>query len=126
MSTGNRRKILVANPPLLIGSDFIDYPYFANLGALQCAATLEARGHAVHVADAFSLAESDAFLMDDHRFLIGCAPETLVDSIKDESYDAILVCLGVFHKPFVRHAPTKRCLDLLKTRFPSSEIAVAG
>ena len=31
-------RVLVVHPPVSIARDFIDYPYFCNLGALQLAA----------------------------------------------------------------------------------------
>ena len=48
-------RIAVVFPPMRVSRDFIDYPYFADLGAIQAAAVLRAHGHEVHLADALAL-----------------------------------------------------------------------
>ncbi len=45
-------RVLVIHPPMSVARDFIDYPYFANLGAVQLAAVL---GDGVELIDAFAL-----------------------------------------------------------------------
>ncbi len=47
-------RVLVVFPPLRVSRDFIDYPYFADLGAVQAAAVLRAAGHAVRLVDALA------------------------------------------------------------------------
>lgn len=118
-------KILVVNPPLLIKRDFIDYPYFANLGALQNAAVLEANGFHARVADAFSLRQSSAYPAGGDNFLAGCGIKRFLASIEEKDFDAILVCLSVFHRPFSRDKFTGRFLDALGKRFPGVPLVAA-
>ncbi len=47
-------RVVVLVPPLLLGHDFIDYPWFANLGALHTAGLLRDLGHDVTLLDALS------------------------------------------------------------------------
>ncbi|MBC8072676.1 MAG: hypothetical protein IAG13_30430, partial [Deltaproteobacteria bacterium] len=47
-------RVLVVHPPLSVARDFIDYPFFADLGAVQLAAVLRERWPTALV-DAFAL-----------------------------------------------------------------------
>lgn len=47
--------VVLVNPPIRLPEAFAHYPMFSSLGLLQNAAWLRARGHEVHVVDAFSL-----------------------------------------------------------------------
>lgn len=51
-------RALVLHPPVSVSRDFIDYPYFADLGAVQLAAVLRAREHHVDLVDAYALERS--------------------------------------------------------------------
>ena len=51
-------RVLVVHPPASIARDFIDYPYFSELGAVQVAAVLGAIAE-VALVDAFALPEAD-------------------------------------------------------------------
>ncbi|MEW5944708.1 MAG: radical SAM protein [bacterium] len=125
MSRLGRKKILVVNPPVLIERNFIDYPYFANLGALQHAAALKERGFDVAVADAFSLARSGAFPAGGDRLLIGCGFNTFFKAMPRERYDAVAVCLTVFHRPFLRWKFTREFLRELRKNHPGVPMAAA-
>ena len=50
----DRVRVLVVHPPVSVAKDFIDYPYFSNLGAVQLAAVLRAKGFEVALIDAFT------------------------------------------------------------------------
>ncbi len=48
-------KVVVVFPPVSVSPDFIDYPYFADLGAIQTAATLRAAGAEAYVSKPISV-----------------------------------------------------------------------
>ncbi|MFO0598840.1 MAG: radical SAM protein [Myxococcaceae bacterium] len=92
------RRVLVVNPPVSVARDFIDYPYFANLGAVQLAAVLRARGHEVTLVDAFSLPGSTLSALPDDRVLLG-APVAEVLAACRGTFDFAFVVLTPFHRP---------------------------
>ena len=49
-----KMRVSVVFPPLRVSRDFIDYPYFADLGAVQAAAVLREAGHEVTLVDALA------------------------------------------------------------------------
>lgn len=110
--------ILLVNPPMPLEADFIDYPYFANLGMLQHAAVLESRGHTVLTADAFAAKESDAYPAEAGRLLAGCRIQTLLSPFRRHDFDAVVLCLSVFHKPFIKHPVTAGAVKMLRDMFP--------
>ena len=60
-------RALVVHPPVSVARDFIDYPQVADLGAVQLAAALRARGHDVRLVDAYALPGSTLRWRDDGR-----------------------------------------------------------
>jgi MoaA/NifB/PqqE/SkfB family radical SAM enzyme len=48
-------RIAIVFPPLRVSRDFIDYPYFADLGAVQAAAVVRAAGHETSLIDALAM-----------------------------------------------------------------------
>jgi len=54
-------KAFVIQPPLVLSRHFIDYPYFANLGAYQAAAVLRSAGRQVQVIDGFASEQADLY-----------------------------------------------------------------
>ena len=64
-------RILVVHPPVSVARDFIDYPYFADLGAVQLAAVLRQGDHAVDLVDAYALGGSSLSWRDDGRAHLG-------------------------------------------------------
>lgn len=116
--------LLVVNPGMTVASDFIDWPYFTNLGAVQCSSFLSALGHAVRLVDSFSLKPSDAFPVSPERFLVGCTHETLLQEVTQGAFDAVIVCLNVFHRPFIRQAAMADFFSLLRRRFPGTPLIV--
>lgn len=128
MPTRNRTarpmRILVVNPPFRVARDFIDYPYFANIGALNVAAALRNAGADVRVADSFALPESGAAPDAKDGFLVGVAPGRFVDCIEGE-FDAAVVCASVFHAPFRADAAMSAFLKRFRKRFPAVTLAAA-
>ncbi len=94
-------RVLVVHPPVSVARDFIDYPYFADLGAVQLAAALEARGVACEVVDAHALATSGLAWRPDGRALLGAPVADVLAACAGE-FAAIVVAVTPFHRPTVR------------------------
>ncbi len=117
--------MLIINPPAIVASDFIDYPYFANIGALQHASVIAAEGFDVTVADSFSHTSSDTVALDDGSFLVGCGPEAMSELWRNATFDAVIVCVGVFHRPFERNDFLAGFFRDLRKTFVNTPIAAA-
>ncbi|MEZ4220112.1 MAG: radical SAM protein [Polyangiaceae bacterium] len=86
--------------PLRVSRDFIDYPYFADLGALQAAAVVRGQGMDVRVVDALAMAGATLTRADD-EVVLG-APLSQVESALTEAIadcDVLVAQLSVFHRP---------------------------
>jgi len=94
------RRVLVVNPPLQLGPDFIDYPYFVILGAVSNAAALREQGFSVSVEDSQASAARDR-------------PEDVV------------VTVSPYLMPHVRTASTAALFAALRARFPTARLAAA-
>ncbi|MCC6899827.1 MAG: radical SAM protein [Polyangiaceae bacterium] len=101
-------KVAVVVPPLVVSRDFVDYPYFADLGALSAAAALAAAGHQVEVADALSMPEVRA--SEPNRLTLGALPERLPEA------DVFVVALTPFHRPPRRDPALASVLERLAGR----------
>ncbi len=118
-------RVLVIHPPLSVARDFIDYPYFANLGALQLASVLDEHfGPAgVSLLDAFSLPGARLCWAQDGRAELGISVEALLAQVDAEEekmqgeIGAIVVAYTVFHRPPHRDALLAAVLDGLRARF---------
>ena len=71
-------RVLVVHPPVSVARDFIDYPYFADLGAAQLAAVLRARGDAAVLVDAYALGRSGLSWRPDGRAHLGASVADLL------------------------------------------------
>jgi hypothetical protein len=93
-------RVLVVHPPVSIARDWIDYPYMADLGAVQVAGALRAAGHEVRLVDALALAGATLHLRQDRRFHLG-APldEVLAGAERAMPADLVCVTYGPFHRP---------------------------
>lgn len=92
-------RVLVLHPPVTVAADWIDYPYFADLGAVQLAARLR-EGSDVALVDAYALPRSTLFWRKDGRGHLG-APvgDVLERAAALGPFDAIVVCVTPFHRP---------------------------
>lgn len=111
-------RILVVHPPVSIAKDFIDYPYFADLGAVQVAAVLRERGHEVRLVDAYALEGSGLSWRNDGRAHLGATVDEVVDAIGDASFDAAVVSYTPFHRPPRRDDVLAALLERLRARAP--------
>ena len=98
-------RVLVVHPPLSVARDFIDYPYFSDLGAVQLAAALREKGHAVTLVDAFALERSTLAWTPDGRALMGApVADVLEATARAGEVDAVVVAYTPFHRPPARDA----------------------
>jgi MoaA/NifB/PqqE/SkfB family radical SAM enzyme len=89
-------RALVVHPPTSIAREFIDYPYFSDLGAVQLAAVLDAP-----IVDAYALAGSTLAWRPDGRAHLGAPVEEVLAAVRaaGERFDAIVVAYTPFHRP---------------------------
>ncbi len=102
-----RRRAIVVHPPLSVHREFIDYPYFSDLGAVQLASAIRSRGHGVALVDGFALPGSNARWRDDGRCRLGAAPGELLEAVSLAAEDlggadVIAIALTPFHRPPAR------------------------
>jgi MoaA/NifB/PqqE/SkfB family radical SAM enzyme len=123
-------RVLVVHPPVTIARDFIDYPYFADLGAVQLAAVLRERGAEVTLVDAYGLPRSSlSFESDrsDGRAHLGAPVSDVVERCRPflASADAVVVAYTPFHRPPMRDAPLGDLLAQIRAAAPGRPIWLA-
>lgn len=107
-------RVLVVHPPTSIARDFIDYPYFADLGAVQVAASLRAAGHEVSLVDAYALPGSTLAWREDGRAHLGASVDELVAACPNA--DVAVVVTTPFHRPGTRDDVLAAVLEGLRER----------
>ncbi|MEZ4382223.1 MAG: radical SAM protein [Nannocystaceae bacterium] len=128
-------RVLVVHPPASIARDFIDYPYFANLGAAQLAAVLAAieaqAGRELAFVDAFALAGAGLSWREDGRADLG-APLAEVAGAIDRALafdgpavDFVVVTLTPFHRPPTRDDRLAPILAHIRARLPEAALVLA-
>lgn len=100
--TSGQGPVLVIHPPVSLARDFIDYPYFSDLGAVQLAAVL--RAHVpVRLVDSFALATSGLRWREDGRALLGAEVEEVLEAVwrpgPATAAQLIVVAYTPFHRP---------------------------
>jgi MoaA/NifB/PqqE/SkfB family radical SAM enzyme len=97
-------RVLVVHPPVSVARDFIDYPYFADLGAVQLAAVLRHRGDVVDLVDAYALPGSRVSWRPDGRAHLGAPVADVLDRAQEAAgpSDLVVVVLTPFHTPPTR------------------------
>jgi len=118
------RRVLVVNPPLLLEKDFIDYPFFAGLGALSNAAALRARGFSVQVADAQAMAMEGASRRTGPQILVGGDVARLLAGVSGR-FDAVVVAISPFLKPQASTPHARTLFKELRARFPAALLLAA-
>ena len=111
------RRVAVVHPPLSVARDFIDYPYHADLGAVQLAAVLRAAGDDVVLIDAFALSDAGLTWRADGRAHLGATVEAVVAAVP-LALDAIVVAYTPFHRPPHRDDLIAALLTALAPRAP--------
>ena len=116
-------RVLVIHPPVSVARDFIDYPYFSDLGAVQLASVLarELASAQVDLVDSFALAGARLRWRDDGRALLGVEVSELLAGLspaagEGEALAAIVVAYTVFHRPPHRDDVLAELLTGLRAR----------
>ncbi len=132
-------RVLVVHPPISVARDFIDYPYFADLGALSVAAVLDLASTdegpgsaAMTLVDAFALAGAGLRWAEDGRADLGATRAQVIKAIdaaiadKDTApIDFVVVALTPFHRPPLRDDRLAPILAHLRRRLPELPIVLA-
>jgi MoaA/NifB/PqqE/SkfB family radical SAM enzyme len=115
-------KVAVLSTPLGVSRDFIDYPYFANLGAVQAAAVLRAE-HEVQLLDAMCHRAASLSALADNRIQLGVPVSTLLEDLG--SADVFVVQYSPFHRPPRREPLLAELLSTLRRDRPDTPILLA-
>ena len=126
-------RVLLIHPPVCVARDFIDYPYFADLGAVQLAPVLERAladtAARVDLFDAFALPGAGLSWRKDGRALLGVSPATQLAAIDAAAAPgevaAIVVAYSVFHRPPHRDDLLAELLAGLRERFADAPLILA-
>ncbi len=96
--------LIVVHAPLSVAHDFIDYPYFADLGAVQLAGALRGAGHRVELVDGFALPGAGWRERPDGRADLGAPVAAVLEAVAAAAdrlgaVDAVVFTLTPFHRP---------------------------
>ncbi len=116
-------RVLVVYPPVSLARDFIDYPHFADLGAVQLAAVLRARGDDVTLVDAYALPSSSLTWRSDGRAHLGAPIADVVARFGDP--DVAVVAYTPFHRPPTRDDVLGPLLASLRAALGDRRIVLA-
>ena len=122
-------RVLIVHPPVSVARDFIDYPYVADLGAVQLAAVLRERWPTALV-DAFALPTSGLTWRDDGRAHLGASVDATLAAIDAAAADgrpftAAVVASSPFHRPPRRDDLLAALLVALRDRLGDAPIVLA-
>lgn len=118
-------RIAIVFSPLHLSRDFIDYPYFADLGAVQNAAVLRKAGHRITLIDALALPGAQLRPEDKGKsFSLGAPLGTLLSRLPKNA-DAYIFALTPFHRPPSRDPGLSALLEAARAHRPSAPIVLA-
>ncbi|MEM6293684.1 MAG: radical SAM protein [Myxococcota bacterium] len=117
--------MLVVHPPVSVARDFIDYPYFSDLGAVSLATTLADRGHDVTLLDAFALPGATLRERDDGRLHMGAAVDEVLAALGGADFEGAAVAYTPFHRPPHRDDVLAPLLDQLRARLGDVPLLLA-
>ncbi|MDC0749487.1 radical SAM protein [Polyangium mundeleinium] len=119
-------RIAIVFPPIRVSRDFIDYPYFADLGALQAAAVLCASGFEVDLVDALAMEGATLASHDDDAGYVrlGAPLDKVLARVSAEA-DAVLVAYTPFHRPPSRDDLLGKLLAGLAAHRPDRPMVLA-
>jgi MoaA/NifB/PqqE/SkfB family radical SAM enzyme len=120
-------RVLVLHPPTSVARDFIDYPWFADLGAVQVAGALREQGHEVTLVDAHALRGSTFTWRSDGRAHLGATVEEVVEACRESlaRAEAVVVAYTPFHRPPARCDVLGATLAGVKGLAPAAHIVLA-
>ena len=116
-------RVLIVHPPVSVARDFIDYPYFADLGAVQLASVLE-QEFRTELVDAYALPASGLAWRPDGRARLGVDPGDLLTGF-DGEFAAIVVAITPFHRPPRRDDLLAAVLEQIRRRWPAAAVMLA-
>jgi MoaA/NifB/PqqE/SkfB family radical SAM enzyme len=115
-----RPRVLVVAPPMSVARDFIDYPFFADLGAVQLAAVLETEAD-VRLVDAFALSGAGLTWREDGRAHLGATVARTL-AAAEPGWDLACVAYSPFHRPPLRDDVLGAVLEGLHDARPHAPI----
>ena len=115
--------VLVVHPPMSVARDFIDYPYFADLGAVQVATVLESVT-TVRLVDAFAIPGATLHWRDDGRAHLGASVSEIRAACVG-AWSLIVVAMTPFHRPPHRDDLLGAVLAGLRVDHPDATIVLA-
>ncbi len=123
-------RIAVIFPPVEVSRDFIDYPFFADLGAVQAAAVLREGGHDVELLDALAFEGAAVSVVETEtegeRLRLGAPTDALVAALnKTGAPDVVVVAITPFHRPPHRDAALGTLLAALRASNPDTPVVLA-
>jgi MoaA/NifB/PqqE/SkfB family radical SAM enzyme len=113
-------RVAVVFGPLRVSRDFVDYPYLADLGAVQAASVLAGAGIEVDLVDAFALDGAGLTEDRDAGYLrLGAPPDAIAARMAERAPpDAIVCAYTPFHRPPARDPALAELLALVAPRAP--------
>src|SRR5258706_11788868 len=117
-------EVAIVFPPLGVSRDFIDYPYFADLGAVQAAAVARAAGRSVALVDAFAIEGAGLAPLDGGRVRLGAPGDEVTARVPREAR-AIVIAFTPFHRPPARDPLLAPILERLRAERPETPIVLA-
>ncbi len=116
--------VAILFPPLRVSRDFIDYPYFADLGAVQAAAVVRAAGRSVALVDAFAVEGATLAPLDEGYVRLGAPVQEVLARVPRDAR-ALVVAFTPFHRPPARDPLLAELLEGLRAQRPSVPIVLA-
>jgi len=117
-------KILVIHPSVSVARDYIDYPYFTDLGAVQLTSVLTGAGFEVDLVDAYALPGSSLEERPDGRLLLGAGLDEVLARCEGD-FDAMIVAYTPFHRPPHRDDVLSATLAGLRAQHPEASLLLA-
>lgn len=117
-------RVLIVHPPVSVARDYIDYPYFADLGAVQLASVL-AQAWPVELVSAYALPSSGLEWRGDGRARLGVHPDELLAHLADGDPAAVVVAITPFHRPPRRDDLLAAVLEDIRRRWPTTVVILA-
>ncbi len=116
--------LAIVFPPLRVSRDFIDYPYFADLGAVQAAAVARRAGFEPALIDALAMEGAALTPLDEGYVQLGASAASVLARVPADA-EAILVAFTPFHRPPARDPLLAEVLVGLRAQHPRTPILLA-
>lgn len=120
-----KNKALFLNLPLILGSDFIDYPYFANLGLLHNAGILLQKGWEVTIADSFAFPQSSKLNLKNKGYILGIRHNQFIKSLPQQNFDIVVIGNNPFLCIESPHPETVQTIKEIRELYPDSRLILA-